>query len=169
MSWKLLAPAAPHKVSPQAAMTASCNAAGARFRQALRIVLRPERTEPGCAWWVPGAFVSVELGEGEHAGMLRVCAPPKAGPSFRLGRSGAGTGRGVLKIVGVPGLPRFAQKPTALEIVGHDGKHLEVRLPVWVVAETAPAVPAKKPPFVGLGSSTHADVFPGRRGTSAVR
>ena len=73
MSWENVVPnvGASTKSVGAVVVTASGPITG-RFRPRLSIVVRPALIGEEAAWFVPGARYALELGAGEHAGMVRL-------------------------------------------------------------------------------------------------
>jgi hypothetical protein len=130
---------------------------GRCFRQRALLLVCPHKLPGGALpFWRPGATVSVLLGAGEHAGLVRI----EPGPGHTLlkviGRGKAGNLSATLALHGLPFMPAAGMKSTALDYDFSDG-WLEVTLPAWPRPAAAVAPSAATPgkpamPFRGVAA-----------------
>jgi hypothetical protein len=137
MSWSplILDGGTAHKAAP--VTIAASPSRKARGKARLVITVRTAGLE-GLTWWKPGAAVQVQLGAGEHEGMLRITPE---GPFKLSGTSKGATGGGsaMLSLTGFPCALEAKMKPAAVEYDWSDG-WIEVTLPAWACAPK-PAAP----------------------------
>lgn len=183
MSWTYWVP--PSKAQAKAAaVTVSCSKPSGRFRQTMRVTVRPDRIEGGLNWWIAGARVRVQIGDGQNLGILRL-SPALGAEGVGLKQSG---GKGQLAVLAMPGFSHLrstaAVPQETVDFDNGDG-WIEVTLPDWA----RPAAPAKpvpaaaqavavlasveaksaKAPWSGVGTTGHAELYAGRRPGAAVR
>lgn len=131
MSWDALAPRrGPTTSSPMAPVKLGCIAAGGRYTQFCSLLVRPALLDGGLPFWMPGQRVTVELGAGEHAGLLRV-RMHATGLFCLRGPGGHSTkGAAVLRLPALAGMSELAHKSAPVE---HDWSNtwLEITLPEW--------------------------------------
>ncbi len=133
---------------PPCAVLASCNAAGVRFRQHLRITIRPDLLEGGCVWWVAGAFVHAQIGRDTHLGQLRL-SPVGKNAGLKLSRPIGTSKSPSLSLIGFPHLVSgVAHRGEALEH-DHGDDWIELTLPSWASPPPKPAI-VTKPAYVGI-------------------
>jgi hypothetical protein len=176
MSWSPLkmisARAAVDTAAPVRFSTCGYGPTGRYGRRGLRVSLRPASIEEPAdvAFWSVGSSVDVLVGNGEHAGWLRLVP----GHQLQIMRPG-GQGKlaTVLTIMDWPHLP--AEKPpmTTAEFDSGPG-WLEVRLPSWAcpptvaTAATSPLLtPPRKGPVPSMISSL-ADTRAGMGGQGPI-
>lgn len=150
MTWTEV-PSVPLAASKKAdePVTASITPAGGRYRQRFMLVVRPALVADGLSWWKVGAFVSVHVGAGEHAGMLRVTP---GGPHRLVAPGGIPGKRGpaaMLTLFTLPGMPPAGHKPVPADHEYGDG-WLELMLPGWARSEARSAKPV--PPETSAAS-----------------
>ncbi len=182
MTWQDLPPPRSQAIH-RSPLQISCRAGAGRTNCKERRVTLAFRTEfmgDECAWIVPGARVTVMLGVGEHAGMIRIQRDPQG--KHRLngsgGRPGSDKRRPVLVLRGYGWIPDETRRPRSVD---HDtgAGWIEVSLPEWARipgARQQPAAPAPAPRAAaplrnGRSLTDHIPdpVAQGRRPTSAVR
>jgi hypothetical protein len=152
-----------------APVTMSASAPGGRSGQRIFIAVRPSLID-GLTWWQHDAHVSLQLGAGEHAGLLRV-QPARTGFRVRFPNGPSKTAEVPILLISFPtpsDLPRLGRQPPAAVEFDYGDDWLEVTLPAWArpaeetpkptpiaVAPimTPPPKPATKPPFRGHGST----------------
>ncbi len=147
-----------------------CNAAGGRLAQSLKFSVDPALLDSALTWFRPGQPVRAQLGHAENAGCLRL-SPATDGNGHVVWSSGGRAKKYVLCIV-IPIASGLAQKSTPVGI-DHGDDWIIITLPRWCVqapgtAPAAPAAPAQKAPFSGIGTTGHAELYAGRRGTTPV-
>ena len=150
-----------------------------RYRPRLTVTVRPSCL-PGLSWWTHEAMVHVQIGQGEHAGRLRIAPGDNSHGNRRLsGMTGRGTVAGkptpaALTITTFPGLPSSGYGPEepAWELLGDA---LIVTLP-WadakgaVKAPPSPQAPALKPPAPAVSATPRpaANTMPAIPGLKAL-
>ncbi len=122
MSWTTLQPAACGPKQGGDVVTISVSKPG-RIVQRAYVTVRTELLAGGgLGWWTHRRPVTVEIGDGEHAGRIRL---RDQGPHRTMGPTGkhAKVGRPaapMLQIAGLPGVPAegMSRRPVSWEIVG---------------------------------------------------
>ena len=123
MSWVALQPAAPPRPKQEGAVvTISVSKPGPIIQRAYLTVRTELLPDGGLDWWTNRRPVAVEIGEGDHAGRIRL---RDQGPFRTMGATGKHAKAGkpaapMLQIPGLPGLPAdgMARHSVAWEIVG---------------------------------------------------
>ena len=123
MSWVAMRPGRPvrQKVTGHA-VTISVSKPGRFVQRAYLTVRRSLLPDGALAWWANNAPVTVELGQDEHAGRVRLVADGPfrtMGPTGRLAKAGK-PGAPMLQIAQLPGMPGdgLGRMPVKWEIVG---------------------------------------------------
>jgi hypothetical protein len=141
MSWVPIAPASRPSRADRPAVTASSTAGRARMRPALHLVIR-HRELAAFGDLARGAGVTVELGEGEHAGMLRI----RAGGEHILQGVARAKPPGSLVQLRLPLPPRVepkARPATGCTVTEGTGGWLVLTLPAWANPPRQPTSPER--------------------------
>jgi hypothetical protein len=144
MSWS---PIEPIRAAPlgraQFAVTASTSAGAGRMRPRLTLTFRAALLK-GITWLKPDAGISVLVGHGQHAGMLRI----EPNGLHILGKVALAKPAGALvqvKLPLPPGMVAAKRDTVPLEFDFQDG-WIEVTLPKWGAAPAAAPFLAPLPP-----------------------
>lgn len=125
-----------------------------RFARRISIAVRPALLEGGLPFWVPGQTVSVAVGAGEHAGLLRI-EPAHQGLSRLYQGGGRGMKAIMLKLPVLAGMSAglARQPPIACE---HDWSDtwLEITLPAWARPKPAGEISPAPRAAVGVAPGT---------------
>lgn len=97
-----------------------------RFAQFLRIVVRPSLLDGGLPFWVMGASVSVAVGTGESAGVIRITQ----GGRHKLTRVGRGSSSVFLRVPVAAGAGIGLHKLTKCDF-DYNSDWIEIVLPDW--------------------------------------
>lgn len=153
MTWTPFTPPASATIGKAPPPPVSMSATEGKGNHKPRIYLSvraPSAAEIG--WWTAGAAVSVAIGDGEHAGMMRVTP----GGLFALRSSGGKDPKKAAVLLVLPLLPgvvRGLQPSTGVQW-DYAEDWLEVTLPTWCAPpEQVPSAPATRQPFRGVGST----------------
>ena len=138
MSWSPL-PVAPTRAKVTAALTASTTPGSGTQPARLSLAFRHAQFE-GVTWLTAGAQVSVLVGHGEHAGMLRI-EPNGLPPVMPVTLSKPPGSMVALRLPPPPGLPPAKRASVALEFDYAD-RWIEVTLPPAWRLETPRGFPA---------------------------
>ena len=108
----------------------------------LHITVRPELLGACAAWIAPDAQVEIQIGQAEHAGLLRLTSN---GP-FRFRKTGGACNQPSLALTGFPGISPGKHLREPVEFTAGDG-FLVLTLPAWACqSATAPATDPPPPP-----------------------
>ena len=169
MSWREITPSRDQDGGKKFPVSIRASGKGKRFRPSVLLIVRAALLE-GLAWWQPQGRVSVALGEGEHASLLRVTP---SGPFKLRGSPAKGSdGTAMLRLFDLPVMPTEKHKLEELQHEWREGL-LQVTLPAWLRADRKAAAPAKSnsspnDPPMRLADVKIDPVALGRRGVGPV-
>lgn len=130
MSWSPLLPIKPVVAAKKrAAITASVNAATGIHSMKLTLMFRPAMLD-GIDWLTLDNSLQVEVGGGEHKGMLRIMPNGLHGLVRAPGPASSQAGRVMLRLPLPPGVAPGARPVSAVEFDYQD-RWIEVTLPDW--------------------------------------
>ncbi len=162
MTWRSFMPPA----NPKAPIVVCATAADGRKRSRLTIVFRPASMSAPVPWLQVGKSVTVQIGEGDHLGKLRIGPAGGRGglqPSWQLrGRTGQGKAVGAvvrLLLLDFPGVPAggLARQEAPFELEGHS---LVVSLPLCGAEDVSRS--DSKQPYKGIVARTGLNGTAGR-------
>jgi hypothetical protein len=145
MSWVDVVPLQPkNKEARNAAVTVSLTNRSTKHRAAdaprwLFITVRPHLLDGGLPFWTLGAPMHVRIGEGEHAGQMRI----DPGGPHRITRLGGRLAPCTLSLAAPAWIQPGTHAPEPVEHDWNDG-WLELKLPAWAQQTAAAPAPDSK-------------------------
>ena len=172
MSWTRILPNATKSKHSDAVVVTATGKTNGRWRPRLSVVVRSAQIGPEAAWFAPGGCYHLDLGVGEHVGMIRLS---EGGP-HRIGTSG----RHKVPMIQIIGHAWVDGAPKGSAACEHDSGEgwIEITLPKGIAAlmtptPAVPEAPASVPVAAkrGFSMTDHVmdPVTAGRRSSVAIR